>query len=160
MKFFKKISGFFGKKPHLLIFCGIAAVGLFILGWNFLLYHAGHIDHFPFLNTPFKNMIAFAVIVFFFLVALGEFVANVGQFSFVNYAVVTFFAALALYVITPIGEVLSMMDPSDIGFFVAALNTTFSAWWKVYLVVYVCSLLFGLFLNRKRMFAKKMTKDN
>ena len=133
-------------------------MGLFILGWNFLLYHAGHIDHFPFLDTPFKNMIAFAVIVFLFLIALGEFAANVDKFSFVNYAVVTFFAALALYVITPIGEVLSMMDPSDIGFFVEALNTTFSSWWKVYLVVYVCALMFGLLINRKKVFAKKGTE--
>ena len=160
MTFFKKISEFFGKKSHLLIVSGIAAAGLFVLGWHFLMTYVGRIDLIPFLDTPFKNMIAFSVIVFLFFVALGEFAANIGQFSFVNYAVVTFFAALACYVITPIGEILSYIDLSDTDFFIAALNSTYRAWLIVYFVVYICSLIFGLLINRKTVFAKKGTKDN
>ena len=159
MAFFKKISEFFGKKLHLLIVSGIAAAGLFILGWHFLMTYVGRIDLIPFLDTPFKNMIAFSVIVFLFFVALGEFAANVGIFSFANYAIVTFFAALACYVITPIGEILSYLDLSDTDFFIAALNSTYRAWLVVYLVVYVCSLMFGLLINRKRVFAKKTSED-
>ena len=157
MKVFKIISDFFSKKSHLLIVTGIAAAGLFVLGWNFLMIYEGRTDLIPFLDTTFKNMIVFAVIVFLFLVALGEFAANVGIFSFANYAIVTFFAALACYVITPIGLILSSIDLSAPYFFVYALNSSFSGWRIVYIVVYICSLMFGLLINRKRVFAKKDT---
>ena len=153
----KTISEFMGKKSHLLIVSGIAAAGLFALGWNFFLKYSLRTDLIPFLDTPFKNMLVFAVIVFLFFTALGEFVANVGRFSFVNYAVVTFFAALACYVITPVGEVFTMVaDWSDREFIVTALNMAYRAWLIVYLIVYMCSLAFGLILNRKTVFAKKM----
>lgn len=159
MKVFKIISEFLSKKAHLLIVTGIAAAGLFILGWIFLWDYAGRDDLIPFLDTPFNNMLVFAVIVFLFLVALGEFAANVGIFSFANYAIVTFFAALACYVISPIGSILSGIDLSDPHFFVVALNDTYRAWSIVFIVVYICSLMFGLLINRKRVFAKKTPED-
>ena len=154
------IKTFMGKKSHLLIVSGIAAVGLFVLGWNFFLKYSLRTDLIPFLDTPFKNMLVFAVIVFLFFMALGEFAANIGQFSFANYAIVTFFAALACYVITPVGEVFTMVaDWSDREFIVTALNMAYRAWLIVYLIVYLCSLAFGLVINRKRVFAKKMSED-
>ena len=157
----KTISEFMSKKSHLLIVSGVAAAGLFVLGWNFFLKYSLRTDLIPFLDTPFKNMLVFAVIAFLFFAALGEFAANVGQFSFANYAVVTFFAALACYVITPVGEVFSAIsDWSDREFIAAALNMAYRAWLIVYLIVYVCSLAFGLLLNRKTVFAKKLPEDN
>ena len=157
----KTISEFMSKKSHLLIVSGIAAAGLFVSGWNFFLRCSLRTDLIPFLDTPFKNMLVFAVIVFLFLVALGEFASNIGIFSFANYAVVTFFAALACYVITPVGEVFSAVaDWSDKEFIVTALNSTYKAWLIVYLIVYLCSLAFGLLLNRKTVFAKKMPEEN
>ena len=157
----KIISEFMSKKSHFLTVSGIAAAGMFVSGWIFFLKCSLRTDLIPFLDTPFKNMLVFAVIVFLFFTALGEFAANVGQFSFANYAIVTFFAALACYVITPVGEVFTMVaDWSDREFIAAALNMAYRAWLIVYLIVYVCSLAFGLLLNRKTVFAKKLPEDN
>lgn len=155
MTVFNKISEFFSKKPRFLIVSGIAAAGLFVLGWHFLLKYAGRTDLIPVLDTQLKNTFVFALIMFMFLVALGEFVSHCGKFSFVSYAVTTFFAALACYVITPPAEVFTALDLSDPAYVVDSLNKSYSVWWIVYLIVYACALLFGLLVNRKNVFTVK-----
>ncbi len=155
MTVFNKISEFFSKKPRFLIASGIAAVGLFVLGWHFLLKYAGRTDLIPVLDTPFKNTLVFALIMFMFLVALGEFVSHCGRFSFVSYAVTTFFTTLACYVITPPLEIFNCLDLSDANYVADALNRSYSAWWIVYLIVYACALLFGMLINRKNIFVVK-----
>lgn len=155
MTVFNKISAFFSKKPRFLIASGIAAAGLFVLGWHFFVKYSTRTDLIPILDTQFKNTLVFSLIMFMFLVALGEFVSHCGRFSFASYAVTTFFAALACYVITPPLEVLTCLDLSDASYVADALNSCYGAWWIIYLVIYACVLLFGLLVNRKNIFAVK-----
>lgn len=150
----KTIYAFF--KNHLfVIVSGIAAIGLFALSGFFLLKYSFRIDLIPFLDTPLKNTIMFAVLATMFLIALGEFSSNVGRFSFANYAVTTFLAALACYTITPALEVFTCLDLTDGNYVASALNESYGAWWKIYLIVYMCSLIVGMIVNRKKLFTAK-----
>lgn len=155
MTVFNKISEFFSKKPRFLIVSGIAAAGLFILDSIFFYKYLNRIDLIPLLDTLQKNTIVFSIITIMFLVALGEFVSHCGKFSFVSYAVTTFFTTLACYVITPPLEIFNCLNLSDANYVADALNRSYSAWWIVYLIVYACALLFGMLINRKNVFTVK-----
>ena len=143
------------KKTLMLMIYGIAAAALFTFGWTFLVKFAGRTDLIVFLDTPLKNTILFGFIVVLFLVSLGEFASNIGKFSLANYAVTTFLAALACYLITPVGEVFNAIDLSDPGHVADALNYSYSVWWIVYLIAFVCALFAGLVINKNKVFASK-----
>ncbi len=151
----ERISRLLTKKTLMLMISGIAAAALFAFGWIFLVKFSGRTDLIVFLDTPLKNTILFGFIVVLFLVALGEFAANCGRFSFASYVVTTFFAALSCFAITPPMEVLNAVDLSNAEYVVNAINASYSVWWIVYLITFVCALFAGLIINKKKVFASK-----
>lgn len=147
------------REKRLCVFAGLSAVVLFIIGSFFFLEFLNRTDLIPFLDTLDKNTIVFSAIAVLFLVALGEFTANCGRFSFASYIVTTFFAALSCYVIVSPLEILRGVDLSDASYVADMINASYGFWWKVFLIVFLCTLICGLIINRKHIFPKKLRND-
>lgn len=147
------------KEKRLCVFAGLSAIVLFVIGSVFFLEFLNRTDLIPFLDTPDKNTIVFSAIAVLFLVAVGTFAANVGKFSFASYVIVTFFSAVACYAAVPSLEIFNNLDLTDGVYVAASLNASYGVWWKIFLAVYICSLICGLIINRKHVFPKKLRND-
>lgn len=101
-KFIERIHGFFGKRSHLLIVSGIAAVALL----------------YPIYDLACRNIndgyyVLLFILGFVQVTAAGVFFSNINKFSMKKYACAVSVCSVVMYLVTVTWSVLAGMDPSD-----------------------------------------------
>lgn len=143
----KKTFNVLNNRAFKICFFGIVAVAAFMLGsWIVALGYR---------ESWFGHAILIGVIAMLFFIAVGEFTSNIGGFSAIGYAIVTFFAALTCYVISPVWQALNVLNISNFDNFLAGINGGYVGFAFLYGVAYILTLLLGFVIHRKNIHVKK-----
>lgn len=101
-RFVERIRSFFGKKSHLLIVSGIAAVALLYPIYGFTVHN---------INDGYNVLLL--ILGFVQVTAAGVFFANINKFSMKKYACAVSVCSAVMYLVTVTLGVLAGMDPSN-----------------------------------------------
>lgn len=101
-RFVERIRSFFGKKSHLLIVSGIAAVALLYPIYGFTVQ-----------NINDRYNVLLLMLGFVQVTAAGVFFANINKFSMKKYACAVSVCSVVMYLVTVSLGVLAGMDPSN-----------------------------------------------
>lgn len=146
MNCLKKLFNVLNKRAFKICFFGVLAVAAFMLGMSFVA------DGYKESWLWFAVLIVITSILFF--MAVGEFALNVGKFSAVGYVIVTFFAALTCYVISPVWQALNVYDLSNFDNVLQGINGGYVGFAFLYGAAYILTLLLGFVFHKKSILAK------
>lgn len=101
-RFIERIRSFFGKRSHLIIVSGIAAVALLYPIYGFTTQ-----------NINDRYNVLLLILGFVHVTAAGVFFSNINKFSMKKYACAVSVCSVVMYLVTVTLGVLAGMDPSD-----------------------------------------------